>query len=402
MTDPTAKGAESTTSTGHCSSSRSGPERPATRAATRPAQETGYETEFGPYEMFGESADSRETASQRTARDQQRGRAGPLPRELPQQGGLGRQEFAWSDDGGGRRRHQGRGEAGLPQLGQIAGDFVAPGVGGAIGAKAGNWLGSRVELGLELEGLSGEDREFETAKAVLRFGEEAAQRAAQAASSSPAAAPLQVARSAAMAAAQNHLPGLVQSGAAQPGRAGANGANGARAERPSGEWIRRGRRIVLLDVGSGGRDVRTHRDASGRGAGRRLAAELLEVTSEQELEDFLGSLASSVIKGAKSFMKSGVGKAVGGALRSIAKTALPAVGGAWARSSCRGWAPRSVPGSARSPAACWRSARPRHSARRRPSTRPRSATCASPAPPTSTPLGRRGTLHLGRSRGPRR
>ena len=60
----------------------------------------------------------------------------------------------------------------------------------------------------------------------------------------------------------------------------------------------------------------------------RLAAELLEVTSEQELEDFLGSLASSVIKGAKSFMKSGVGKAVGGALRSIAKTALPAVGGA--------------------------------------------------------------------------
>ena len=60
----------------------------------------------------------------------------------------------------------------------------------------------------------------------------------------------------------------------------------------------------------------------------RLAAELLEVTSEEELEDFLGSLASSVIKGAKSFMKSGVGKAVGGALRSIAKTALPAVGGA--------------------------------------------------------------------------
>ena len=60
----------------------------------------------------------------------------------------------------------------------------------------------------------------------------------------------------------------------------------------------------------------------------RLAAELLEVTSEEELEDFLGSLASSVIKGAKSFMKSGVGKAIGGALKNIAKTALPAVGGA--------------------------------------------------------------------------
>src|SRR3954470_4976712 len=59
-----------------------------------------------------------------------------------------------------------------------------------------------------------------------------------------------------------------------------------------------------------------------------LAAELLEVTSEEELEEFLGKLASTVGRGAKSFMKSGVGKAVGGALKSIAKTALPAVGGA--------------------------------------------------------------------------
>jgi hypothetical protein len=59
-----------------------------------------------------------------------------------------------------------------------------------------------------------------------------------------------------------------------------------------------------------------------------LAAELLEITSEEELEEFLGKLASSVVRGAKNFMKSGVGKAVGGALKSIAKTALPAVGGA--------------------------------------------------------------------------
>ncbi len=59
-----------------------------------------------------------------------------------------------------------------------------------------------------------------------------------------------------------------------------------------------------------------------------LAAELLEITSEEELEEFLGKLASTVVRGAKNFMKSGVGKAVGGALKSIAKTALPAVGGA--------------------------------------------------------------------------
>src|SRR6185503_1328330 len=68
----------------------------------------------------------------------------------------------------------------LPQLGQIAGDFVAPGAGGSCGAKAGGWLASKLELGLELEGLSAEDREFETAKALVRFGDEAAQRAAAA------------------------------------------------------------------------------------------------------------------------------------------------------------------------------------------------------------------------------
>lgn len=59
-----------------------------------------------------------------------------------------------------------------------------------------------------------------------------------------------------------------------------------------------------------------------------LAGELLEVTSEEELEEFLGKLASTVVRGAKNFMKSGVGKAIGGALKGIAKTALPAVGGA--------------------------------------------------------------------------
>jgi hypothetical protein len=59
-----------------------------------------------------------------------------------------------------------------------------------------------------------------------------------------------------------------------------------------------------------------------------LAQELLEVTSEEELEEFLGKLVRSVARGASSFMKSGVGRAVGGVLRSVAKTALPMVGSA--------------------------------------------------------------------------
>ena len=59
-----------------------------------------------------------------------------------------------------------------------------------------------------------------------------------------------------------------------------------------------------------------------------LAHELLEITNEAELEEFLGKLVRGVARGAGSFMKSSVGKAVGGVLRSVAKTALPMVGSA--------------------------------------------------------------------------
>jgi uncharacterized protein (DUF697 family) len=55
-----------------------------------------------------------------------------------------------------------------------------------------------------------------------------------------------------------------------------------------------------------------------------LAAELLGVTNETELEQFLGGLFKKV----GGFMKSGVGKALGGVLKGIAKKALPIVGGA--------------------------------------------------------------------------
>lgn len=59
-----------------------------------------------------------------------------------------------------------------------------------------------------------------------------------------------------------------------------------------------------------------------------LAAELLSVQSEEELEQFLGDLLKNAVKGVSTFAKSGVGKAVGGALKQVAKTALPTVGAA--------------------------------------------------------------------------
>lgn len=55
-----------------------------------------------------------------------------------------------------------------------------------------------------------------------------------------------------------------------------------------------------------------------------LASELLEITNEQELEEFLGG----IVKAAGNFLGSGTGKALSGVLRDVAKTALPVVGGA--------------------------------------------------------------------------
>lgn len=59
-----------------------------------------------------------------------------------------------------------------------------------------------------------------------------------------------------------------------------------------------------------------------------LAMELLNISSEEELDQFLGKLARSVVRGASKFVKSPIGRALGGALKSVAKTALPVVGGA--------------------------------------------------------------------------
>jgi hypothetical protein len=119
----------------------------------------------------------------------------------------------------------------LPQLGQAVGNYIVPGAGGQAGQRVGQWLGTKFESGLQLEGLSAEDRDLETARAFVRFATSTAQRAAAMPKSVPA--PL-AAQKAATAAARQHLPGLLKS----PGK------SGSPAE--SGRWIRRGRNIVIL------------------------------------------------------------------------------------------------------------------------------------------------------------
>src|SRR5262245_10934283 len=55
-----------------------------------------------------------------------------------------------------------------------------------------------------------------------------------------------------------------------------------------------------------------------------LASELLTVQNEVELEQFLGKL----IKKAGGFLKSGIGRQLTGALKGVAKSALPMLGAA--------------------------------------------------------------------------
>src|SRR5687768_4080357 len=95
----------------------------------------------------------------------------------------------------------------LPALGAAAGNFLLPGVGGAIGGKLASAAGGM--FGLELEGLSYEDQEFEIAKQVVRLGGAAATNAAQAPPSVP---PDKQAQAALTTAAQQFAPGLLRPG----------------------------------------------------------------------------------------------------------------------------------------------------------------------------------------------
>lgn len=57
-----------------------------------------------------------------------------------------------------------------------------------------------------------------------------------------------------------------------------------------------------------------------------LAAELLAVTNEQELDQFLGKVFRSAARAAGNFARSQAGRALGGILKNVARQALPVVG----------------------------------------------------------------------------
>lgn len=65
---------------------------------------------------------------------------------------------------------------------------------------------------------------------------------------------------------------------------------------------------------------------SGEALEMELATELLGVSNEEELEQFLGSLIKKAGGAIRNFANSSAGKAIGGFLKSAAKKALPIVG----------------------------------------------------------------------------
>jgi hypothetical protein len=177
----------------------------------------------------------------------------------------------------------------LPIAGGALGTFVGGPAGGLIGSKLASMAGDA--FGLEYEGLSPEDRDFEMARRYVRFAGHAAKKAAHA----PAHLdPQTVVNDAVVEAAKKFAPGLLApaTGAGAPG-AGMTGAppvappyrppapsgfppspyppppaypvpvpvypspaapvcgtcgSAPAGHRRQGKWIRRGRHIVLLGV----------------------------------------------------------------------------------------------------------------------------------------------------------
>ena len=126
---------------------------------------------------------------------------------------------------------------------------------GPIGSAIGNQLASKIDslFGLELEGLSNEDREFEVARRFTRFAGDAARHAAQA---QPHEHPHKIAKQAVLNAARRHAPGFVPAAERIIERdrtiIETNGTEkqpyeeNCHCERRAGRWIRDGQKIILL------------------------------------------------------------------------------------------------------------------------------------------------------------
>ncbi|MEE9337470.1 MAG: hypothetical protein V3U87_05270 [Methylococcaceae bacterium] len=122
----------------------------------------------------------------------------------------------------------------LPIAGRAAGTFFGGPAGGAIGGKLASSAGKI--FGLELEGLSPEDQEFEVAKRVVRLAGSAAKKAAKLPAQT---SPNMAAKIAVTTAAKKHAPGLLRPIIKYPVTSSRN---------KKGRWVRKGNKIILIGV----------------------------------------------------------------------------------------------------------------------------------------------------------
>jgi hypothetical protein len=128
----------------------------------------------------------------------------------------------------------------LPAVGSAVGGYFGGPTGAQWGGRAASAAGKM--FGLELEGLSPEDKEFELARRYVSFAGEAAKNLALAPSSPD---PRAAANTAAALAAQTHAPGLLQ----PRGQMGVEPSATSRLPSGhSGRWMRRGNKIVLYGI----------------------------------------------------------------------------------------------------------------------------------------------------------
>ncbi len=132
----------------------------------------------------------------------------------------------------------------LPIAGKALGSFIAPGIGTAIGGALGTAASNLFEL--ELEGLSAEDREFETARAFVRFAGNSARRA----TGTRAANPSSTARTAIINSARRYAPGLLArrrygSYVSDHRYENNNACNGDVGDASEGTWHKENGRIIL-------------------------------------------------------------------------------------------------------------------------------------------------------------
>jgi len=206
---------------------------------------------------------------------------------------------------------------------------------GIVGASLGKHIGSSLEafagqiLGLELEGLSSEDREFEAARQFVKFG---AATVKNAIGGVPSNGSFDLAHRAAVEAAETLAPGLiVTSTAAQPQASYHSSLQNhfvRNAVQPSNSHTgEEGMHDLDRTQFRYGEEMESYPLTSetpvlSEAQEMEYAAELMELETEGEFENFLGDLIGGVGK----VLNSATGNALGGLLKGAAKKLLPVAG----------------------------------------------------------------------------